>query len=164
MEGSDYLLTSAEVSVALAGFTALVVVLRQGTPRGIPAGLVISLVERSLVSTVLSLLPVLLSGLSVPPSHLWFTSSGLLGLYVASLAWRGATLRRREPAAAEMISGPAFLLLFALGPLVVILQIANAVGIGVEQSVWWYLVGLTWVLSSVCYLFYFAIRSWARAA
>ena len=164
MDGSDYLLTTAELAVALAGFSALIVVLRQNDSRGIPAGLVSTLIERSLVATLLSLLPLLLSGLGVPAPQLWFVASGLLGTFIVSIAWRGATLRSRVPEAAEQISGPAFALMYVLGLVVMVLQFANALGVGVQQSVWWYLVGLTWLLASVCVLFFLSVRGWARAA
>lgn len=164
MEGSDYLLTAAEVAVALAGFSALVIVLRRSDSRGVPPGLVASLIERSLVATMLSLLPVLLYGLGLPTSQLWLSASGLLGTYMVSLAWRAASLRRREPGFAELISGPAFALFFVLGLIVMVLQFANAAGVGVQQSVWWYLTGLTWLLGSVCLMFLLAVRFWARAA
>ena len=165
MEGSDYLLTAAEVAVALAGFSALVIVLRRSDSRGVPPGLVASLIERSLVATMLSLLPVLLYGLGLPTSQLWLFASGLLGTYIVSLAWRwAATLRRREPGFAELISGPAFALFFGLGLIVMVLQFANAAGVGVQQSVWWYLTGVTWLLGSVCLMFFLAVRFWARAA
>ncbi len=164
MEGSEYLLTCAEVGVALAGFSALVVALRQGGPVEIGPGIVATLLERSLVATLFSFLPLLLSGLSLPPPHLWFLSSGSLGGYILSLVWRGATIRKRVPMVAKNLSGPMFLLLYIAGVLVLLLQFGHALGVGIQQSVWWYLVGLTWLLASVCYLFYLTIRAWARAA
>jgi hypothetical protein len=164
MDGSEYLLTSAEVAVALAGFSALVLAIRQGASEAVPPGFVATLVERCLVAVILSFLPILLSGLSVSPSRLWLASSGLLSAYLLSLLWRGATLRRRVPMVTGLISGPLFLVLYLAGVLVLVLQVANALGVWISQSVWWYLVGLTWLLASVCYLFYLFIRGWTRAA
>jgi hypothetical protein len=165
MEGSEYLLTCAEVAVALAGFSALVVAVRQRGTDELPLGyrgLVSSLIERSLVAIFLSFLPILLSGLGVSPPRVWLVSSGVLAAYVIALAWRNRALRTREPETRELISGSAYSILYVLGILVLVLQLAHALGIGVQQSVWWYLVGLTWLLMSVGYLFYFAIRGWAR--
>ena len=167
MEGSDYLLTCAEVAVALAGFSALVVAVRQRGGEDLPPhyrGLVGLLIERSLVAVFLSLLPVLLVGLAVPPPRVWFLASGVLAAYITSLAWRTAVLRRREPSLGEFVDGAMFFILYGLGLLVLVLQLAHALGLGVQQSVWWYLVGLTWLLMSIAYLFYFAIRGWARSA
>ena len=95
-----------------------------------------------------------LAVLSLTASAVWLTR----------LAWRGATLRRRVPEAAELSSRPVFALLYVLGLVVMVLQFANALGVGVQQSVWWYLVGLTWLLASVCVLFFLSVRAWARAA
>ncbi|RKX35527.1 MAG: hypothetical protein DRP64_19290 [Verrucomicrobia bacterium] len=167
MEGSDYLLTCAEVAVALAGFSALVVAVRQrGDDELAPLdrSLVSSLIERSLVAVFFSFLPILLHGLGISPARVWFVTSGGLSAYVVTLAWRGAVLRKREPQFSELISGPIFYIIWALGLFVLALQSAHALGLGVQQSVWWYLVGLTWLLVSVGYLFYLAIRGWARAA
>ena len=68
MPGSEYLLTCAEVAVALAGFSALVVAIMDRGSRENAAfsrGLVASLVERSLFALFFSLVPVLLGGLGV---------------------------------------------------------------------------------------------------
>ena len=167
MEGADYLLTCSEVAVAFAGFSALVVVIRQrGADELSPSyrSLVASLIERSLVAVFLSLLPILLSGLGVSPSRVWSLMSGTLGIYIISLAWRSAVARKRNPLVREFISGSMFSVIYVFGVLVLMLQIAHALDIGVQQSVWWYLVGLTWLLMSAGYLFYIAIRGWARAA
>jgi len=163
MDGSEYLLTTAEVAVALAGFSALIIVLRQSRSTGIPSGLVASLIERSLVATLLSFLPLLLGGLGVPERVLWSGASGLLAIYIASLAYRGVVNRRSEPALAALVSSPLYGASYALGLAVMLLQFANALGIGVQQGVWWYLTGLTWLLGSVCLVFFVAVRAWARA-
>ena len=96
-------------------------------------------------------------------SRVWSLMSGTLGIYIISLAWRSAVARKRNPLVREFISGSMFSVIYVFGVLVLMLQIAHALDIGVQQSVWWYLVGLTWLLMSVGYLFYFAIRGWVRA-
>jgi len=55
-------------------------------------------------------------------------------------------------------------MIWGIGLFVLALQVAHALGLGFQQSVWWYLVGLTWLLVSAGYLFYLAIRGWARVA
>lgn len=167
MEGSDYLLTCAEVAAALAGFSALIVALgRQGSDDLSTQyrALVGNLIERSLIAVFLSFLPILLSGLGISPEITWLLSSGTLAGYIVSMAWRSMALRRSDPAFSELVSGPAFTILFSAGMLVLALQLAHAFGLGLQQQVWWYLVGLTWLLASVAYTFYFGIRRWARAA
>ena len=44
------------------------------------------------------------------------------------------------------------------------IQIAHAFGFYLEQSVWWYLLALTWLLTSAGYVFFFVVRGWVRAA
>jgi hypothetical protein len=167
MEGADYLLTCAEVAVALEGFSALVVALGGRPDSGVDPlsrGLVGTLIERSLIAMFFSLAPVLLSGLGLAPARIWLACSGILAAYILSLAWRSATLRRRDATFADLLEGPLFATLMALGVVVLLLQIAHAFALGIEQSVWWYLVGVTWLLLAASYLFYFAIRRWARDA
>jgi hypothetical protein len=167
MEGSEYLLTCAEVAVALAGFSALVIAIGgrgDSSIEPLSRGVVGILIERSLFAVFFSLAPVLLTGLSVAPARVWLICSGTLAAYIVSLAWRSAATRRKEPGLSEFLAGPAFAILMALGLLVLLLQIAHAFGLGLQQNVWWYLVGLTWLLLSAAYMFYLAIRRWARAA
>jgi hypothetical protein len=166
MEGSDYLLTCAEVGVALAGFSALVVAIRQRGSDPISAvnrRFVSVLIERGLMATFLSLLPILLWGLGASPSVLWLCSSMALAVYVASMAWRSAALRS-DREAARLVPEPAFYGLMFAGLLLMVLQVAHAFGLGLAQSVWWYSVGITWLLASAGYLFFFVVRDWTRAA
>jgi hypothetical protein len=167
MEGSEYLLTCAEVAVALAGFSALVVAIGgrgESSIESVSRGLVGTLIERSLLAVFFSLVPVLLFGLDVAPAPTWFICSGGLAAYIGSLAWRSAANRREMPGLSEYLTGPVFAILMVLGLLVLLLQVAHAFGLGLRQNVWWYLVGLTWLLLSAAYMFYMAIRRWARAA
>jgi len=163
MEGSDYLFTSAEIAAALAGFAALIVALGDARQQDLLRGVVPSLIERSLVAILLSLFPALLEGLGAAPRVLWGVCSGTLALYVVSLAGRSLRLRRHEPHFREFLTGPVFYTLYVIGLLVLLLQIAHAADLLASQNVWWYVVGLTWLLASICYLFFSFIRAWARS-
>lgn len=166
MDGSDYLLTCAEVGAALAGFSALVVAIRQRSEQPLAPfyrRLVAVLIERGLLATFFSLLPVLLEGLGVTAGMLWFSSSISLAAYGGLMAWRSLVVPR-DPEARKLISVPAYFGLMLVGMLVLGLQIANAFGIGLTQSVWWYSIGVTWLLASAGYLFFFVILDWTRAA
>ena len=167
MEGSEYLFTCAEVAVALAGFSALIIALTNRSDSGvdpISRGMVSTLIERSLVTVFLALLPILLSGLGVTPSIIWLSCSMLLAVYACSLAWRSSIQRRSEPETEDYLNLPAFLLLMSVGLLVILLQLIHAFELGIRQSVWWYLVGLTWLLISASYMFYIAVRRWLHAS
>jgi hypothetical protein len=163
LEASDYLLTCAEIAAALAGFAALIVALGDRTRDTLLPGFVSTLIERSLVAILLSLLPALLTGLRVEPRLLWGISSGILAGYILSVAIRSSRLRRREAAFAEMLAGPIFLSLLSLGLGVLLIQVLNATGLFLTQGVWWYLLGLTWLLASICYLFFIFVRGWSRS-
>jgi hypothetical protein len=155
--------TSAEIGVALAGFAALVILFRQrqdsllsNTDRLVVA----SLVERGLMAAFFSFLPILLFGLGLAERIMWFISSGAFVAYGVSIMIRSIRARKISGPVAP---NPAFYILFAIGALIVALQICHALGIGIKQSVWWYLVALTWLLVSAGYRFYFVLRGWVRA-
>jgi len=166
MAGSDFLLTCAEIGVALAGFAALVMAFRQGRAESLSPlhrVLVALLIERGLVATFLSLLPIVLSGLGVSTRVLWFSSSLSFALYGLSMAWRSAA-NRGEIGSTGIVPPRAFNILMLVGLLIIALQVAHAFGIGLNQSVWWYSLGIVWLLASAAYLFLFTIRDWMRAA
>jgi hypothetical protein len=95
----------------------------------------------------------------------WLFSSGTFVAYGVSLAVRAIKIQRSERIlASELLSEVAFRILLSIGLLVVLLQSAHAVGIGLQQSVWWYLICVTWLLTSAGYSFFFVIRSWVRRA
>ena len=127
MQGSDYLLTCAEVAVALAGFSALVVALSERGPQGPPLVsrvLVSSLIERSLFAVFFSLAPLLLAGLELRPSQIWLVCSGSLAAYIASMAWRSSVNRRKDPHFSDVVAGPAFGLLMLVINAVVLMAAA----------------------------------------
>jgi hypothetical protein len=166
MDGSDYLLTSAEIGVAIAGFAALVVAIRQREAEPLSPlhrQFVSLLIERGLVATFFSLLPILLLGLGVSASVVWLSSSLSFALYALSMAWRSAT-NRGAVDAAKIVPPRAFNALMLTGLLVIALQVAHAFGVGIHQNVWWYALGVTWLLSSAAYVFFFFLREWTRAA
>ena len=166
MDGTEYLLTRAEIAAALAGFSALVVAI-SGRPgsrlRPMSRTLVSTLIERSLLAVFFSLVPVLLTGLGLSPSLVWLTCSGSLAAYIGSMAWRSAAARRTTPEQTEMVPQPVFAILMVCGLVATVLQVAHAAGLGLQQSAWWHLVGLTWILLTVAYLFFFGVRQWARS-
>ncbi len=164
MDGADYLYACVEAGVAISGFSALVIALRGREPVALAEyerRTVVRLVERGLMAAFLSLLPILLSGLGLPNHLVWFTSSGMLalyGLYSAIKTWRARRL------ADQIVPAPLFYLLTVVGLVVIGIQVLNAFDLGLAQSVWWYLVGVTWLLASAGYAFMFVLRAWARVA
>lgn len=167
MEGEDYLLTCAEVGVALAGFAALVVVLRQGEGRfdsSMVRVVVRNLIERGLVATFLSFLPILLTGLGVSDPMVWTLSSGGFVTYAATMVWRGFGARRAGGLGQLGVTTLWFSVTMVIGLGVMGLQAFHALGIGLTQGVWWYALAVTWLLASAGYLFVFVVTSWVREA
>ncbi len=69
MEGSEYLYTIAEVSIAIVGFSAVVVVFRNRGEQALSRlelRLISFMIERGFAALFLSLLPVLLAHLGLP--------------------------------------------------------------------------------------------------
>ncbi len=167
MEGSEYMYAMAEVGVALAGFAAIVIALRQKEGAALSEGdrrVVASLIERGLAVAILSFLPILLAGLSLSERTVWFSCSGTFALYGVSLAIRTSLNRKFVTRAAKFVSDPVFYMLMLLGLVMIALQVLHAFGLGLQQSAWWYLVGVTWLLFTAGYHFFFALRAWIRAA
>ncbi len=168
MNGSEYLYTSAEVAVALAGFAMLAIVLRPSGSEALSPyqrSMVASIIERGLACTLLAFLPALLGYFSVSTRLNLNISSGLLAAYISILIFRTVRAARVHPSALADLLNPwlfRVLLVFSVG--ICVLQILHIVGALGEPNIAWYLLGLTWILASVCYRFYFIVRLWVRAA
>ena len=155
--------TTAEIGVALAGFAALVISFRQRQDFSLSDAdrvVVASLVERGLMAAFLSFLPILLFGLALSERLVWFFSSGTFVAYGVSIMIRSARSRKISR---RLASNPVFYILFAVGILMVALQICHALGLGLQQSAWWYLVAVTWLLVSAGYRFFFVLQGWVRS-
>ena len=164
MEGAEYMYTTSEIGVALAGFAALVIAFRQRQDSALSDSdrrVVASLVERGLMAAFFSFLPILLFGLGLSERLIWFFSSGTFVAYGVSIIIRSMRSRKISRGLA---SNPVFYILFAIGVLMVALQVCHALGLGLNQSAWWYLVAVTWLLVSAGYRFFFVLHGWVRSA
>jgi hypothetical protein len=167
VEGSDYLYACVEAGVALSGFSALIIALRRREPLQFSAydrQLVANLVERGLMAAFFSLLPILLFGLGFSERLVWLFSSGAFVAYGISIAIRSWRSRLPDQADSQLVSGALFYPLMAVGLALIAVQALHAVGLGLQQSVWWHLLAVTWLLTSAGYLFVFVLRAWVRAA
>jgi len=167
MEGADYLYACVEAGVALSGFSALIIALRRREPTQFSAydrQLVASLVERGLMAAFFSLLPILLFGLGLSEQLVWLFTGGTFVAYGISIAIRSWHSRRLDQAGSQFLSGALFYPLMALGVVLIGVQALHAIGLGLQQSVWWHLLAVTWLLTSAGYLFVFVLRAWVRAA
>ena len=166
MDGESYLYTLVEAGVALAGFSAIALALesrpthQSGTHQKV---VVARLVERSLMSSLFALLPTLLSGLGYSERIVWLIASGSLAAYGALRVVQ--TIRRRRDTVAQLGIGLASM--FFLGVIavtVIIVQILNAIGLVLSQGLWWYALGVTWLLVTAGYTFVIYLRAWIRAS
>ncbi len=162
MEAAEFLYTSAEVGVAISGIAALMVAIGQGRKGAIDAQTMLyvgAIVERGLASAFFALLPILLSGFDLSPGVLWLSSSGLLAMYITSLGYRSYRTRMKERFLATSLHGVTFSLLLIIGFMVAGLQMVHASGLLLEQSIWWYALGVAWLLVTMGYVFMIFLRS-----
>ena len=148
-------LTLAEVSLGLAGFAGIVVVLGRGPGALAPADSfrLLVLVGCSLGTLFLSLIPVALSAVGVFEPRLWQWSSAiLLGVAVPAHLFAFARLRRDAAEIIEVL--PIYLMPFGAALFLVnfVAQICNALDIGWSPSFGVYLFGL------ILYLLFAAVQ------
>ena len=166
MDPFDYLLTFAEIGVALAGFAALMVVLRDRSDvefSTLDRAIVALLVERSLIATFFSLYPGILRGLDLSHSVIASISSAVWIIYSSHSALRTTKLQRGESSINHYISLRTRSILWVVFLAVSGIQIANVFGWGIGPNVWWYVLAILWILVSAGWLFFFFVRSWMRA-
>ncbi len=161
MNGSEYMYTVAEVGVGLSGFAAIVMVMRRregSSLSSLDRLMVATLIERGLMAAFLSLLPVLLFGLGLSEPLLWAVSSGTFVIYGIWIEYRA--IRNRRYIIDKMMSMSLYLGLIGIGVAVIIVQLMHALGVGMQQSAWWYMIGVTWLLVTAGYRFFFILREW----
>ena len=166
MDPFEYLLTCAEIGIALAGFAALMVALRErggGNFSEQDRNIVSLLVERSLIATFLSLHPGVLHGLEIPNEKIALLSSAIFVIFSIYSARRAINVHRSDPNLDDFISSISRRILWVAFLVVVSIQVANVIGGVFERSVWWYVLAILWVLVSAGWLFLLFVRSWVRA-
>ncbi len=164
MNGSEYMYTIAELGVGLSGFAALVIAIRRRDESSLSSGdrdTVIALIERGLMAAFLSLLPVLLFGLGLSEPLMWTISSGVFVIYGITIPYRAFRLRK-DLIKNGALPKPMFYGLNGLAIAVVILQLLHALGVGMQQSAWWYGVGITWLLAAAGHRFFYLVHRWFR--
>jgi len=154
MDGSEYLYTLAEVSVAFVGFASIVVAIRQlsGDLIDLDRLLIVWLIERSFAALAFALLPPLLHHFGAPSQRILPISSGLLAAYLLVTIVRVTLLSRRHGSAFSLSgTGLAFrgIVLFTMFPI----QTAAALGLLPFAALGWYLLGVSWLLLAAGTLF-----------
>jgi hypothetical protein len=145
----DSLQTIAEISIGLAGFSGLVVVLRKspGPLTDVQKYRLRILFAMTFGAMFLALLPDLLLNFKVPGSRIWFDSSAaMFGYSLIFVIWMVAGARRLAKVVPEIFDWKIFSSL-AVGHVVVILmQLAVMMGFIEGRAPGAYSLGLIWYL------------------
>ena len=145
MDGSEYLYTVAEVSVAFVGFAAIVIAVRGDLSEG-ERQHVTWLVERGLAALAFSLLPMLFHFFGAPPRRVLSLSSALLAGYLLSILARNLLIVRAGTLAKSSLSASGIALRLAMVGLMVPIQALAALGVLPFDPLGWYLFGASWLL------------------
>lgn len=154
MEGSEYLYTVAEVSVAFVGFASIVLAVRHrsGTLVGLDRILISWLIERGLAVLAFALLPLLLHHFEIPTHRTLRISSGLLATYFLITSVRVSRVARhhRSHFLFGRLGGVLRLLIVVA---MIPVQAAAALGFLPFAALGWYLLGVSWLLLAAGILF-----------
>jgi hypothetical protein len=157
MEHAEALLTIAQISLGLAGFGGVFVAMggvRAAERRPADAYRLILLMSTALTTLVLSLLPVALQALGVPPGTLWPVSNGLQAALLAALLVVFQRLRRshrEEIRAGE--AGPVAVGIYVLAVVTLGAELASAAGAFQSRAAGVFLLGLVFLVAFGSYLF-----------
>ena len=161
MEGESILQTTAEVSVALAGFTGVVAAFgqRRGHWTNLDTLRFQMMLTSSLAALVFSLLPLAVHYIGAKPAATWAISSGLLASYY--LIWPSIDVHRWRRSGTRFT--PHFrlwvmLLLVFLAAVALVTQVLNALNIGLHRAFGPYLLGVC-LLILICAIIFARLLS-----
>jgi hypothetical protein len=124
----------AEVAIALAGFSGVVVVFRRSEDPWLPEDRfrIAVLVISSFMTAAFAFLPLLLWGMVGAEHRVWQASSACWSIFgIWLIVWSRSRIARivaEDPAVRERVSpGVPNLMLYGIGPLFVLISISNAV-------------------------------------
>jgi hypothetical protein len=148
LEGSEYLYTVAEVSVAFVGFAAIVIAVRprSGDLSEFERQHVTWLVERGLAALAFSLLPMLVHYFGAQSRSVLPLSSALLAGYLLSILARNFLIFRAGTLAKSPLSASGFASRLAMVGLMIPIQALAALGALPFDPLGWYLFGASWLL------------------
>jgi hypothetical protein len=157
MEAESILLSIAEISVAFAGFSGVVAVFGRRSSGKWRRGDILrfwQMIEVSLSMLIFALLPFIFHHTGMTAQRTWPACSAILALILSlqmcRALWRTISAKRTDPSISILFS----LLFQGISLVVVILQIANVMGIMFHQELAPYLIGVFWLLCLACVLFW----------
>ncbi len=143
----ETLLAVAEISVALAGFSAVVVLFKRqpsGKWRAADAARFQGMIIHAMIAVLFCIIPFIIRVFTPSPAVVWSVSSGVLGLWTAThvtVIMRLFTTRTRDRLA------------LSLGFAFAGLQFFNVVGVGFDHEFPPFLAGVLWHLLQAGFLF-----------
>ena len=161
MEGSDFLLTVAEISIAFDGFSAVVAVFRQG--RGellspLQQLLLRVMIELGFAALFFSLAPFVLSYLDVAQGWLWPLCDVSLGAFMIIYFTHYGFRRRRYGALNESpVSARSIYSRIAVNHALGIIALLAGFDLILEPSLGIYALGITWLLALGALTFIIAV-------
>ena len=141
--------TIAEVGIGIAGFSGLIVALKQsdGPLDEIQKYRLRVLFALSFGAVFLSLLPALLTSFQVPDDRVWFDTSAAIFIYSGGFFyWWVGPSRRIAKVAPEIFNWKAFNSMAAGHSIVLLLQLAVLIGYFESRAAGIVALGLTWYL------------------
>ena len=147
MEGSEYLYTIAEVSVAFVGFAAIAIAIRHRTDGLDDFGrmLVTALVERGLAALAFAFIPIQLHYFGLSSETILPFCSGLLAFYLLTVFIRMYFIFRKHTTDVPVGTVGRVQRLTIVGIMVPVQSLA-AFGVLPLSALGWYLLGVTWLL------------------
>ena len=162
MSPADFLLTVAEISIALVGFSAIVIMFRRfaGGPESAFPNLQVSvIIEVGLMAVFLSLLPLLIGLFPMSEVPVWRSSSFLFALACALLMTSYVKRRAGLPVPAQ-VTQRGYMIRMAAVALVMLLQLLNAFLLPASSVAAVYCAGVVWLLVMVSWIFVGTWRMW----
>jgi hypothetical protein len=151
MQGAEFLLTIAEISLAFVGFSAVIVAFRQAGGRTwsqFERLLIRGMIELGFAALFFALVPHILVYLHFPDPWVWGLSSTSFGLFMAGYNVNYLIRRRRVGGAAESPVRPVVLYTrMSISFLIAAALILSAFDVLVPRGVGAYALGVTWLLA-----------------
>jgi hypothetical protein len=161
LQDADFLLTMAELAIAIVAFATIILVFRQSAGSELTHLQVLAtrtIVELGLAIAIFSLLPIVLVHAGADASVLWRVSNGTFGAFLIVFWISYAERRRRATKAGDPARGITFFLVVGGGCLVGTFLLAD--------GVWWgrfsaFSFGLFWSLVSDALAFLWSLAVFA---
>ena len=158
MPQSETLLTIAEIAVAFAGFSSIVVLFRNreaGAWDSLVAFRYHAMLGGSLTTAAFSVLPLVVVWLSVPADQVWRVSSGVLFVWFVVQIVGQLRIRPMFPG----LSGQAWWILFLSISVGAAIALAlNCAGVAFKGSPSQFMLGITWILFLSGWQFFQLVR------